>query len=260
MQAQSDESFAILQQAKPVRGAPPDLRTDFIKKVYALMVVMTLITFGLASPFVFYPAATQAWCLKHFWLVALCIVLLLAQHIFHFCMMAEQCCGGSSLLRKYITMFRTVPWNYLYCCGYSVLMGVVVGFVCMAYQATSVCFVFILCSGIFVALTAYAVYTKSDFTGNGAYILVALVGLALMSILGIFFPHGHLIHRIIGGIGAIIFGWIIVYDTQLIFGHASSSERQFEYGLDMYAFASFQLYCDFINFFLYMLRFLGDKR
>lgn len=255
----SSEACQIVQPAQKVKGGPPDLRTDFIKKVYALMSVMTLITFGLASPFVFHPTATLAWFKDHLWVLVLCGVLFLAQYIFHVAMMMEQCCGGSQLVKQYLTMFRTVPWNYAYCFSYSAIMGVLVGFVCLAYKAQSVCFVFVICAVIFVALTVYAVYTKSDFTGMGAYVLVALVGLMMMSIIGMFFP-SPLMHRIIGGIGAIIFGFIIVYDTQLIFGHASSSEPQFEYTIDMYAFAAFQLYLDFIQFFLYMLRLLGEKK
>ena len=53
-------------------------------------------------------------------------------------------------------------------------------------------------------------------------------------IIGFFFPIGSVFHRVIGGIGAIIFGFIIVYDTQLIFGTASTEDRHFEFTLDMY--------------------------
>merc|ERR1719265_107311 len=111
-----------------------------------------------------------------------------------------------------------------------------------------------------VGLTVYAVTTQNDLTDMGGYIVVAIIGLIGMSFIGFFFPIGSLMHRIIGGIGAIIFGFIIVYDTQLIFGSVSSEERQFEFTLDMYAFAAFHLYLDFINFFLYMLRLLGERR
>jgi len=43
-------------------------------------------------------------------------------------------------------------------------------------------------------------------------------------------------------------------------GRHHQHQRQFEYTLDMYAFAAYQLYLDFINFFLYMLRLLGERR
>jgi len=259
MATQNDE-MAILQPAEKIRGQPDYIRVDFIKKVYGIMTFLTLTTFGLASPFVFYEAATVAWFKNHMWILVVCFVFLIAQHVFHLCMMAEMCSGGHQLMSKYLWMFKTVPWNFVYMTTYAVAMGVVVGYICLQYKASSVCLIFLLCAALFLALTAYAVYTKADFTGSGAYILVAMVGLMGLGIVGIFVPIGSVFHRVVGAIGSIIFGWIIVYDTQLIFGCAVSSDRKYEYTIDMYAFAAFELYLDFVNFFLFMLRFLGERK
>merc|ERR1719379_3405149 len=133
--------------------------------------------------------------------------------------------------------------------------------ICLQYEATSVCLVFGICVAVICALTAYAVFTKSDFTGCGPWVLVLLVGLMFTGMIAIFVPMGPLYHRVAAGIGSIIFGWIIVYDTQLIFGSAAASDsRKYEYTIDMYAFAAFELYLDFVNFFIYMLQFLGQRR
>merc|ERR1719265_2761272 len=105
---------------------------------------MTLITFVLASPFVLRRTVFLTWFKDHLWVLVLCGVLFLAQYIFHVAMMMEQCCGGSSLMKQYLLMFRTVPWNYVYCFSYSAIMGVLVGCICLGYKAQSVCFVFVI--------------------------------------------------------------------------------------------------------------------
>merc|ERR1719420_2875230 len=173
--------------------------------------------------------------------------------------MLQMCMGDPTLYAKYLWMFRTVPWNFLYCLVYAATFGVLVGFILTIYTAESVVAVFLLTAVIIVGLTIWAVWTETDFTGMGGYVVVACLGLLGLALIGMFFPTGSLFHKIVAGIGAIIFGFIIVYDTQLIFGSAATEDRQFEFTLDMYAFAAFHLYLDFINFFLYMLRLLGDR-
>jgi len=255
------EATPILEPGcKPGPHTPPDLRLNFVVKVYGIVFTMLAVTFGITFPFVFHEEATKAWVKEHMWVIVVAFVFLLVQHVLHMCMAMEQCCGGSALSEAYIKMFVTVPWNYLYLMVYAACMGVVVGIICTAYKMASVCMIFCLTAAIIVGLTCYAFYTKADFTDMGAYIFVALLAFMLVSFLGIFFPIGSVFHRIIAGFGAMLFGFIIVYDTQLIFGESSAGgERTLQYTIDMYAFAAFELYLDFINFFLYMLQFLGDR-
>jgi FtsH-binding integral membrane protein len=148
----------------------------------------------------------------------------------------------------------------------SVTFGLLVGNICAEYKQESVVFVFFATSVMICGLTAYAVKTSADFTSMGAYVMVAVLGLMLASIISMFVGG---MGGIMAGFGAMVFGFIIVYDTQLIFGNSTpvpseyshhQHQRQFEYTLDMYAFAAYQLYLDFINFFLYMLRLLGERR
>lgn len=257
------ENVAILQDSEAhAKDVPPEVRTGFVVKVYGLVFTMLLISFGLASPFVFQQEAAEEFLKEQPWVVYACLAFLLVQHAFHMCMMMEMCCGGGHCIKAYVRMFVTVPFNFIYLFTYATFMGAVLGIICLSYEASSVCLVFGISAALILALTAYAVYTKSDFTGMGAYVLVALVGLMFTGIIGCFVPIGSVFHRVVGGIGSVIFGWIIVYDTQLIFGSATptSSSRKYEYTIDMYAFAAFELYLDFVNFFLYMLRMLGSRR
>lgn len=257
------ENVAIMQDsAAHAKDVPPEIRTGFVVKVYCIVISMLLVSFGIASPCVFYQDWADKYLKEHPWIMYTCIGFLLVQHLFHVVMMMEMCCGGANCIKAYVKMFVTVPFNYLYLFMYATFMGGAIGIVCLSYQATSICLVFGLCVVVVGALTVYAVCTKSDFTGMGAYILVALVGLLLTGVVGMFVPMGSIYHRVAGGLGSIVFGWIIVYDTQLIFGSATPSggSRKYEYTIDMYAFAAFELYLDFVNFFFYMLQLLGDRR
>merc|ERR1712182_6023 len=111
-----------------------------------------------------------------------------------------------------------------------------------------------------VGLTVYAVRTSADFTDKGGYVLAGLLGLLVTALLASFIPG---MYGIYAGIGAMLFGFIIVYDTQLIFGRATPfsdsapQRRTFEYTIDMYAFAAYNLYLDYVNLFLYLLQFVG---
>merc|ERR1719405_101557 len=112
--------------------------------------------------------------------------------------------------------------------------------------------VFALSAFLIAMLTLYAVYTNADFTGMRGYAFMLIIGLLSTSLLCIFFP-GPLAHKLCAGFGAIAFSFLIVHDTQLIFGKSAlnpRAKRQIEYSVDMYAFAAYQLYLDFINYFL----------
>ena len=160
-------------------------------------------------------------------------------------------------------MMVTPPWNYLYLMVFSVCFGVLVGYVCASYTAESVLLVFALTVVMIVCLTVYAVRTSADFTGWGPHMLVICVGLLLLLLMYFLLPDRTLFSRLAGAVCAIIFGMLIVHDTQLIFGSAAlgfgGSAKQYEYTIDMYAFAAWNLYLDFITFFLYMLQFLGNR-
>ncbi|CAJ1369225.1 unnamed protein product [Effrenium voratum] len=243
---------------------PPEVRLGFVKKVYGILGTMLLITFGITTPFIFATRDTLRFFHQNQWILYIVGGIVLAQLVFDLCMSCQLCCGGTGLIRTYFAMMKTPPWNYLYLMTFSVCFGVLIGFVCAQYTAQSVLLVFALTFVLVVALTIYAVKTQADFTGCGAYIMVLLLGFVMLILVYSFFPSSLVWDKIIAGAGATLFGFIIVYDTQMIFGSASAQfgggKRDIEYTIDMYAFAAWSLYLDFLNFFLYMLQLLGERR
>lgn len=79
-----------------------------------------------------------------------------------------------------------------------------------------------LTAGIFLLMTAYACLTETDFTGLGPYLFAALCGLFLfglvLSVLTLCGVSIHLARMIYTVIGALLFTFYIIYDTQLVLG------------------------------------------
>jgi len=262
---QQNSNLEVLELSCRDTSLPPEIRLGFVKKVYGILGVMLLTTFGLTVPFVFATDSTLKFFAAHTWILMIIGAIIIAQFVFDLAMSCQMCCGCSGLMESYLKMMKTAPLNYIYLMTFAACFGVLVGFACAQYTAQSVLLVFGLTAVLIVALTVYAVYTKADFTGCGAYVMVMILGLVMLLLVCSFFPGSKVMHKIVAGVGATLFGFIIVYDTQLIFGSATSSfnkagERHLQYTIDMYAFAAWNLYLDFINFFLYMLQLFGDRR
>lgn len=260
---QPTSDLEVLQMTCRDVHLPPEIRLGFVKKVYGILGVMLMITFGLTLPFILATETTLGFLRAHVWILYIVMGIVLAQFVFDMAMSCQMCCGSTGLLQSYLKMWKTSPWNYTYLMTFSMCFGVMVGFLCTQYTAQSVLLVFALTAVLVIALTIYAVKTQADFTGCGAYVMVLLLGLLMLLLVYSFFPGSNVMSKIIAGVGATIFGFIIVYDTQQIFGSASAAfgggKRDIEYSLDMYAFAAWNLYLDFINFFVYMLQLLGDR-
>lgn len=154
------------------------------------------------------------------------------------------------------TMMRKSPTNYIMLLGFTVVMSVMVGLICVRYQAQSVALAFGLTMGIFLGLTAFAFTTKQDFTGMGAYLFAAMLGLFCMGLVFCFIP-SETGQAVQAGLGAILFSFYIVYDTQLIMG---GRHKKYQFDIDDYAFAALNIYLDIINLFLYILELVGDRR
>jgi len=255
---------AILQTSVKDQNVPPEVRLNFVKKVYSIMAAMLCVSFSVATPFVFRKVPTLIWMSEHQWVTVTVNLFVLANILLNIAIRFEWCIGGSTVRTAYINMFKRTPWNYMYLTTYALCFGVCIGYICAQYEVTSVVFAFAMTAGIMLCLTIYAVYTKTDFTGTGLYILVLICGLVMLGVVMMFFPGVDVLNKIYAIGASVLMCWIIIFDTQLIFGTASFqfnrvADRSVEYTLDMYAFASFQLYLDFINMFVWLLRFVGSS-
>ena len=142
--------------------------------------------------------------------------------------------------------------------SFSVLMGMSLSFILLAYTAASVYKTFAITAGMFgiMAITGYT--TKTDLTKFGSIMMMGLIGLVIAMVINIFLKSSTL-EYIISIIGVLVFTGLTAYDVQKLKRIGSSGMDQVNQR-KMSLMGALTLYLDFINLFLFMLRFLGDRR
>ena len=111
---------------------------------------------------------------------------------------------------------------------------------------------------MFGALTLYGTVTKRDLTGMGRFLMMALFGLCIATLVNIFLKNT-MMDFVISIFGVIIFAGLTAYDTQRLNQIASQAKSDDEIGRFSITGALI-LYLDFINLFLYLLRLFGKRR
>lgn len=144
--------------------------------------------------------------------------------------------------------------------AYSVLFGLTVSTWLYLFQLASVVLVFLVTALYFGALAAYGHFTRRNLAGIGPILLSGLIFLLLFGILSLFIPGMTALDSLCCLFGIAIFLGYTAYHTQRI--------RDFYYYYSGYPdmmekasiFSALRLYMDFINLFVYLLRFLGNRR
>lgn len=213
----------------------------FVRKVYGILTAQLLLTVVVAAPIC---AASKSWVSDHQWMLYISLGLMLVT------MCSMICC---------IQQLRTFPTNYIFLFVLTGVMSVVVGFSSAMYTLQSVVLAAGITMLIFLAMTLYACFTKTDFTGMGPYLTAALWTLIIfgfvLSIMSFIVRIDWLV-MLYDFLGVLLFTFYIVYDTQLILGEG----HRFQFGVDDYVFAALTLYMDIINLFLHLLALLGKRR
>lgn len=140
---------------------------------------------------------------------------------------------------------------------FSAVNGLALAPIFLIYTATSIAKTFFICAGTFGAMSVYGYFTTSDLTTWGKYLIYALFGLIIASVVNIFTKSTQL-DWIISIFGVLIFIGLTAYDTQRIKQMAEYTPAQ--YAGHLATLGALNLYLDFINLFLYLLRFFGSQR
>lgn len=141
---------------------------------------------------------------------------------------------------------------------YSTLMGMSLSSIFYVYTSASIVKTFVITAGMFGVMAIMGYTTKTDLTKMGSILLMALFGM-LIAMLVNFFTHSARLEYIISVVGVIVFTGLTAYDVQKI-------KRIGEMGIDendtmvkITIFAALNLYLDFLNLFLFLLRFFGRR-
>ena len=142
---------------------------------------------------------------------------------------------------------------------YSVLNGMTLSVLLIAYTGASVASTFFITAGMFGAMSVYGYTTKQYLSSWGNLLFMALIGLILASVVNIFLQSSGL-YWLISYIGVLVFVGLTAYDTQKIKQLAAQVIVESEEGRKVAILGALTLYLDFINMFIFMLRILGNRR
>lgn len=143
---------------------------------------------------------------------------------------------------------------------YALLNGVTLSSLFMAYTAESIAQTFFVTAGTFGAMAVIGFLVKRDLSAIGRFFYMALIGLIIATVANAFF-HNSGLGMICNYAGVVIFSGLTAYDTQKIKNMlVQFGDRRDETVMKLALLGSLSLYLDFINLFLYLLRFLGNRR
>ncbi|MDT8856676.1 Bax inhibitor-1/YccA family protein [Paracoccaceae bacterium Fryx2] len=213
-----------------------------MNKVYGLMSVAMLLTGGVAWAVGTNEALLQAiFATPLKWLVMFAPLIM----VFAFSAMINRLSVGAAQLFFYV---------------FAAAMGLSISYIFAIYTGVSIAQTFLITAIAFAGLSLYGYTTKKDLSGMGTFLMMGLIGLIVAMILNIFLGSPALMFAI-SAIGVLIFAGLTAYDTQNIkttyLEHAQAGDQEW---LGKAAImGALRLYLDFINLFMFLLSFLGNR-
>ncbi|MFV0625754.1 MAG: Bax inhibitor-1/YccA family protein [Alphaproteobacteria bacterium] len=142
--------------------------------------------------------------------------------------------------------------------AFAVVMGISLAPVLAAYTGTSVTRVFLISAATFGAMSLYGYTTKKDLTGWGSFLFMGLIGIIIASIVNIFMGSEGM-SFVISLLAVAIFVGLTAYDTQKIRDSYNENDSE-DIAQRKVIAGSLNIYLDFINLFVYLLRLLGERK
>lgn len=142
---------------------------------------------------------------------------------------------------------------------YSAITGLTFSSIFVVFSMSSIATTFFITAGMFAAMALVGSFTKKDLSGMGKFALMALIGLIIAGIVNMFLRNA-MMDFIVSGIGVLVFAGLTAYDSQKIRQMLQMQSEINESTQKLALFGSLSLYLDFINIFLYLLRFFGSSR
>lgn len=142
--------------------------------------------------------------------------------------------------------------------GFAALMGMSLSYIFLAYTGASITRVFLITSAMFGSMSIYGYTTKKDLTNMGAFLFMALIGVIIASIVNIFLRSTGM-DFVLSLLSVLIFTGLTAFDTQKIaqmYRYANGHDAATRIAVS----GALSLYMDFINMFIHLLRFFGDRK
>ncbi|OJF77433.1 MAG: hypothetical protein BKP49_00100 [Treponema sp. CETP13] len=140
---------------------------------------------------------------------------------------------------------------------YSLINGITLSVIFLVYTSTSIAQVFFISALLFGSMSIYGARTKKDLTSAGRYLMMAVFGIIIASVINIFFKSSGL-DWLISIIAVVVFTGLTAYDTQKMMRIAQYNDGS-ENFQKVAIIGALELYLDFINIFLHLLRLFGNR-
>lgn len=233
---QQDNGHFFLDQAE----TSTEVQSRFFARVFSWMFVALAIT-GLTA----YTVSTNASWMEAIYYTNLKWLVMLAP------------LGMVFLISGRMDRFNAMTTSILFFV-FAVLMGISMSYIFMVYTASSITSTFFICSATFGSMAAIGYFTKRDLTKMGSFLYMALIGLIITSVVN-WFIGSSMIYWLSSVIGILIFTGLTIYDTKRLKELAHlyvNDEEMMQKGA---IFGALSLYLNFINLFIYLLRFFGER-
>ena len=143
--------------------------------------------------------------------------------------------------------------------AFATAMGLSMSTIFIAFTEMSIAQTFFAVAAAFAGLSLWGYTTKKDLSGWGTFLIMGVVGLLVAMLLNLLFFQSLGMQMAISAIGVLLFAGLTAYDTQRI-----KSMYAYVAGTDMVGkvviMGALSLYLDFINMFMFLLQFMGDRR
>ena len=144
--------------------------------------------------------------------------------------------------------------------AFAAVMGLSLAWIFKVFTGVSIAQTFLITAISFAGLSLYGYVTKRDLSGMGTFLMMGLIGLVIAMVVNIFLASSALAFAI-SVIGVLIFAGLTAYDTQNIkntyLQHAAQSDS--EWLAKSAIMGALNLYMDFINLFMFLLQFMGNR-
>lgn len=143
--------------------------------------------------------------------------------------------------------------------AYSAVMGLSLSYLFLVFTGESIARVFFITAAIFGSMSLYGYTTKKDLTSMGSFLTMGVIGILIASLVNLFL-HSSGLNFVVSLLSVFIFTGLVAFDTQrlkslyfMLGGVNADSTKVSIYG-------ALSLYIDFINIFISLLRFFGDRK
>ncbi len=162
--------------------------------------------------------------------------------------------GLSAMLRRMSPLVATAAFL-----GYSALNGLTIGVIVSAYTAASVSNAFFTAAFAFGGMAVFGAVTKKDLSGIGSFLMMGVWAILASMVLN-FFLHSTALDFVVSAFGALIFTGLTAVDVQRFRKLGFMGSQTEDENRKMALMGALQLYLDFINMFLFLLRLFGRRR